>query len=82
MKPPARYKAREDYTVDEIAHTMAAAKRGEDERVETDEFKRYHADVLRASGLSDLADATEPDAVPDIAEMTTEQHFESQRRPG
>jgi hypothetical protein len=80
VKPPARYKPSEDYTTAEHAASMGAAKRGEDARIESDEFKRYHADVLRAGGLSELADAAEPGAVVDVAEMTVEQHFESQRQ--
>lgn len=80
-KPPDRYKSREDLTPAEVLAELRAVRRGQEPpRIESDEYKRYRTDVLRAGGLTGEADAAEPDAEPDLAAMTPAQHYDAIRR--
>ena len=76
MKPPTKHKTDiQDWTVDDhLRHQRTG------EVPVSDDFKRYRADVLRAGGLIDEADAAEPDAEPDLASMTPDQHLNAIRR--
>jgi hypothetical protein len=80
-KPPTQFKDPADYTVDEIVQAMHAERIGESAQIETTEYRKYRADALRAAGLNAEADASEPDAEPDLASMTPQEHFDRLRRP-
>lgn len=73
-KPPPKYKPEQEYTPDEVLRSM----RGE--RIESEEFRRYHADALRAAGLTQEADAVEPDSTKALDEMTPADHLDAIRR--
>ena len=74
MKPPTRHKDPVDYTPDEHFKALRAEGRGEEFAVETDEYQRYRADGLRALGLEDEADASEPDDRT-LEEMSPAEHL-------
>lgn len=74
--PPDRF--REPATPDEHLKAVQAERRGEQFRIESDEYRRYRADALRAAGLTDEADASEPDTR-DLGELTPEDHLEQIR---
>ena len=79
MKPPARHKAVGEYTAEEHARAMRAERRGETFQVETDEYRKYRADALRAAGLDDEADAAEPTST-SLDEMSPAEHLAALRR--
>ncbi|MGH2941334.1 MAG: hypothetical protein ACRDLN_00965 [Solirubrobacteraceae bacterium] len=74
-KPPERFKRPEDLTADEVLAELQAKRRGAPQpRFERAEYRQYRADLLRAGGLIDEADAAEPDVEPDLVAMTPAQH--------
>ena len=72
--PPDRHKAIEDYTPDEHLRALQAESRGEDYRPETDEYREYVSDGLRALGLDDEAAGREPAQAKPLEDMTPEDH--------
>jgi hypothetical protein len=81
VKPPVQHKRREDFSAAEIARTMHAENIGEPVDIETAEYRKYRADALRAAGLTAEADASEPDAEPDLESMTPQEHYDRMRQP-
>lgn len=75
-KPPERYRDAES-TEEHLQVQRAQRRREPAPRFETEAYRRYRADALRAAGLDDEADASEDAG---DGEMTTEQHLERVRR--
>ena len=64
-KPPRRYKTHDELTVDEHVQVLQSDRRrgpGEEKRFETEEYRSYRAEVLRAAGLEDEDDDAAPRA--------------------
>ena len=75
--PPDKTKPLADWSVDDHARHQ----RDGTEPV-SDEYLRYRADALRAAGLTDEADASEPEPERDLAALTPHQHYEQIRNGG
>jgi hypothetical protein len=79
MKPPERYKSADELSVDEMLRVVQAARRGSPEpKFERDDYRAYKANALRAAGLTDEADASDPGAAPDLENM--EDHLRAIQR--
>jgi hypothetical protein len=78
--PPERFKQIEDWSPEDHYEAMRAARRGEDYRPETAEFKQYKADGLRALGLDD--DAARVETQPKAVEEMTPADYYADLRGG
>ncbi|MEA2190748.1 MAG: hypothetical protein QOI73_869 [Solirubrobacteraceae bacterium] len=78
MKPPQRFKAEEDLGPDEYLQVIQAERRGAARpRFESDEYRRYKNDGLRALGLDD--EVTDDAGEKPLDAMSPADHFDDIR---
>jgi hypothetical protein len=73
----ARFKAREDFSAEELIAAKAAAARGEDFRIETTDYREARRVALEAAGLEpEHGDGSVP-----IEDMSVAEHLRRQQVP-